>query len=82
MYIPYYVYFIPLMGNIMINLGAKYISQLLNVNHTIQELNISYNDIGDHGIAIISEALRCKQSLTTLRVCECGLSVKGTIVHS
>ena len=64
----------------MIITGAVYISQLLNVTHTLQELIMCSNDIGDDGMAVISEALQHNKSLTTLRVVECGLSVKGTVV--
>ena len=64
----------------MIIVGAKYISQLLNVTHTLQELNIGCNDIGDDGIAVISEALQHNKSLTTLYVHGCGLSAKGNVV--
>ena len=65
----------------MIIVGAKYISQLLNVTHILQELSIGYNNIGDDGIAVISEALQHNKSFTTLRIHQCGLSAKGT-VHS
>ena len=65
---------------VMIFTGAVYISQLLNVTHTLQELNMSFNDIGDDGMAVISEALQHNKSLTTLVVRQCGLSVKGTVV--
>ena len=61
----------------MIITGAVYINQLLNVTHTLQILNISYNDIGDEGMEVISEALQHKKSLTTLAVLQCGLSMKG-----
>ena len=64
----------------MIITGAVYISQLLKVTHTLQELDMSSNDIGDDGMAEISEALQHNKSLTTLRVEQCGLSVKGTVV--
>ena len=64
----------------MIIVGAKYISQLLNVTHTLQELDIGWNDISDDGIAIISEALQHNKSLTTLYVQRCGLSAKGNVV--
>ena len=47
---------------------------------TLRVLDVSYNDIGDKGMAIISEALQHDKSLTTLRVAQCGLSVKGSIV--
>ena len=60
---------------------AVYISQLLNVTHTLQVLNMWGNvDIGDDGMAMISQALQHNKSLTTLRVDQCGLSVKGTVV--
>jgi len=64
----------------MIITGAVYISQLLNVTHTLQDLDMSFNDIGDNGMAVISEALQHNKSLTELNVAECGLSVKGTVV--
>ena len=58
-----------------------YISQLLNIPHTLQVLDMNHNDIGDDGMAVISEALQHNKSLTTLRVAECGLSVKGTVIY-
>ena len=64
----------------MIIVGAKYISQLLNVTHTLQKLDIGFNDISDDGIAVISEALQHNKSLTTLNVRHCGLSAKGNVV--
>ena len=64
----------------MIIVGAKYISQLLNVTHTLQELIIGGNYIGDDGIAEISEALQHNKSVTILNIQECGLSAKGTMV--
>ena len=59
---------------IIIITGAVYISK---VTHTLQKLNMNYNDIGDDGMAVISEALQHNKSLTKLDVTECGLSVKG-----
>ena len=64
----------------MIITGAVYINQLLNVTHTLQELNMNSNEIGDDGMAVISEALQHNKSFTTLRIGHCGLSVKGTVV--
>ena len=58
-----------------------YISQLLNVTHSLQKLIMNFNDIGDDGMAVISEALQHNKLLTTLRVAGCGLSVKGTVVY-
>ena len=51
-----------------------YISELLNVTCTLQDLG---NDIGDDGMAAISEALQHNKSLTELNIMECGLSVKS-----
>jgi len=64
----------------MIITGAVYISQLLNVTCTLQLLDMSHNDIGDDGIAVISETLQHNKSLTKLWIDQCGLSVKGTVV--
>ena len=64
----------------MIITGAVYISQLLNITRTLQELILNDNDIGDDGMAVISEALQHSKSLTTLRVAQSRLSVKGTVV--
>ena len=47
---------------------------------TLRVLDVSRNDIGDDGMAVISEALQHNKSLTTLVVAECGFSVKGTVV--
>ena len=47
---------------------------------TLRVLNVSNNDIGDDGMAVISEALQHNKSLTTLMVAMFGLSVKGTVV--
>ena len=71
---------ITIYGKIVIT-GAVYISQLLNVTHTLQVLYMNGNDIGDDGMAVISEALQHNKSLTKLWVGECGLSVKGTVVY-
>ena len=72
-------YLYAIYGKIVIT-GAVYISQLLNVTHTLQVLNMNFNDIGDDGMAVISEALQHNKSLTTLMVRGCELSVKGTVV--
>ena len=47
---------------------------------TLRVLNVSYNDIGDDGMAVISEALQNSKSLTKLNVYLCGLSVQGNVV--
>ena len=47
---------------------------------TLRVLDVSLNNIGDGGMAVIAEALQHNKSLTTLRIGCCGLSVKGTVV--
>ena len=47
---------------------------------TLRVLDVDYNDIGDDGMAVISEALQHNKSITILRVAGCGLSMKGTVV--
>jgi len=64
----------------MIITGAVYITHLLNVTHALQVLDMSRNDIGDDGMAVISESLQHNKSVTKLCAGGCGLSVKGTVV--
>ena len=47
---------------------------------TLRVLDVSWNDIGDDGMAVISEALQNSKSLTKLDVTRCELSVKGNVV--
>ena len=44
---------------------------------TLRVLCVSENDIGDDGMAVISEALQNSKSLTKLDVTLCGLSVQS-----
>ena len=53
---------------------------IITGNATLRVLNVSTNDIGDYGMAVISETLQHNKSLTTLRIGQCGLSVKGIVV--
>ena len=62
----------------VIIIGAVYLSHLLNVTPTLEVLNIRDNDIGNEGIAAISEALQHNKSLITLEIGRCKLSKKGT----
>ena len=65
---------------IVITTGAIAVSKILMGNCTLQELNVTFNLIGDDGISVIVEQLQHITTLTKLYVMECGLSVKGTIV--
>ena len=49
---------------------------------TLRELDVSWNDIGDNGISVITEGLQSNKTLTKLTVSECGFSVKGTVLYN
>ena len=60
----------------MITTGAISISKMMMVNHSIQNLNMSYNNIGDDGISAIAGALgNCK--INILDVQGCGITLTG-----
>ena len=60
----------------MITIGAISISKMMMVNHSLQKLNMSYNNIGDDGISAIAGVLgNCK--INTLGVIECGITLTG-----
>ena len=48
---------------------------------TLRELNVSFNDIGDSGISVITQWLLSNKTLTKLDITECNLSVKGTVLY-
>ena len=48
---------------------------------TLRELDVSYNQIGDNGIVLITEGLQSNKMLTKLDVTRCDLSVKGTVLY-
>ena len=59
-------------------IGAISISQILMVNHSLQELYICYNNISDDGISAIAEALavgNCR--INVLDVSMCGITLNG-----
>ena len=45
--------------------------------HGVTELDISYNEIGDKGIALISTALQTNTTMTTLNISGCNMSDDG-----
>ena len=60
----------------MITTGAISISKMMMVNHSLQELSVAYNDIGDSGISAIAEALgNCK--INELYVQGCNITLHG-----
>ena len=60
----------------MITTGAISISKMMMVNHSLQELIMSINNIGDNGISAIAGALgNCK--INILDVQGCGITLTG-----
>ena len=60
----------------MITTGAISISKMMMVNHSLQELHMFSNNIGDDGISAIAGALgNCK--MNTLYVQCCGITLTG-----
>ena len=60
----------------MITTGAISISKMMMVNHSLQELNMWNNNIGDDGISAIAGALgNCK--MNKLDVQQCGITLTG-----
>ena len=60
----------------MITTGAISISNMMMVNHSLQELIMSYNNIRDDGISAIARGLgNCK--INILYVVQCGITVTG-----
>ena len=49
---------------------------------TLRELNVSWNNIGDNGISVITEGLLSNKTLTKLDVSGNRLSVKGTVLYN
>ena len=56
--------------------GAVSVSEIIKINHTLQVLNISENQIGDLGIAAIAETLICA-TIIDLNVSTCGITFTG-----
>ena len=60
----------------MITTGAISISKMMMVNHSLQELYMYTNNIGDDGISAIAGALsNC--NINILNVQECGITLTG-----
>ena len=60
----------------MITTGAISISKMMMVNHSLQELNMRNNNIGDDGISAIAGALGNCQ-INILSVNQCGITLTG-----
>ena len=56
-------------------------SAIITGSTTLQELDVSFNDIGEDGISKITLWLLTNKTLTKLNVARCNLSVKGTVLY-
>ena len=66
---------------VIVTTGASCLGELLKVNNSLQELDMSDNDICDDGMSSVADGLQYNKSLTILHVYKCGLSAKGTVVY-
>ena len=51
---------------------------IITASTTLRELDVSFNDIGDNGISVITEGLQSNKTLTKLNVSRCRFSVIGS----
>ena len=57
-------------------IGAISVSKIMKLNHSLQELYIGENNIGDNGISAIAEAVNnCE--LKILNIQKCGITLTG-----
>jgi len=60
--------------------GTHFIGEFLKTNDVLKTLDLSQNtDVGDDGVAVITDALLYNKTLTELWIGECGVSVKSKI---
>ena len=59
--------------------GAKYLSQMLSQNRSLQSLDIGANHIGDEGISNIAEALKSNKTLRELLMPYCGITDESKV---
>ena len=62
---------------IILNTGAEYIKVMLMENNKLQYLDLSWSEIGDDGVRLITEGLQCNNTLTKLIAWDCGILVTG-----
>ena len=75
-FISFRTYFPSVITTIYTYTGAVSVSEMIKINHTLQVLNISENQIGDVGIAAIAESLICAK-IIDLNVSTCGITFTG-----
>ena len=45
---------------------------------TLKELNVSYNNIGNKGISVITDGLQYSKKLSKLEILTCNFTAKGS----
>ena len=58
-------------------LSCLMLAIIITGSTALRELNVSYNNIGNKGISVITEGLQYNKTLTKLDVLTCGLTAKG-----
>jgi len=53
---------------------------MLMENKKLQDLDISWNEIGDDGVRHVTEGLQQNDTLTELFLSHCEISVKGSYI--
>ena len=74
-----------LASNKITSTGARYIANAIEMNVTLQELDISYNDISDDGIEFISKRLRGLKELhiSHINISDSGIrSIKDCLLNN
>ena len=64
-----------------LNCICLYCTVIITGSTTLRELDVSWNDIGDSGLSVITQWLLSNNTLTKLNVSYCDLSVKGTVLY-
>jgi Ran GTPase-activating protein (RanGAP) involved in mRNA processing and transport len=58
---------------------AAHLAAALTNNHSLTELNISFNPIGDIGAAAFGDLVSINTALTTLDMVKCGITSEGCV---
>ena len=61
--------------------GARSVSRYLkaNTNTSLTQLVLALNPLGDEGVIVLVDGLRCNKSLRTLNLCRCNMADDGAL---
>jgi hypothetical protein len=54
---------------------------MMQLNHGLQELDLSYNEVSSRGALVLAQALECNDYLTSLQVFEVTLIQRSRLHH-